>query len=70
MTRQNVFRLFLTQSKDPDKDCDCQPTWLSLTLAILPAALPVLIDKIGDILTCWFFREDEAEEVKPKRNKQ
>lgn len=80
MTRQDLLRLFLAQPKDSDKDCDCQPTWLSLALAILPAILPVLIDKIGDILIRWLFGEDqdetledsekEEEENKPKRNKQ
>lgn len=84
MTRQNLLRLFLTQSKDSDKDCDCQPTWLSLALAILPAVLPVLIDKIGDLLMRWLFGGDEEEasedseeeaeaeeeEAKPKKAKR
>ena len=84
MTRQNLLRLFLAQSKNPDKDCDCQPTWLSLALAILPAVLLVLIDKIGDLLMRWLFGEDEEEstedhkeeaeeeeeEAKPKKTKR
>lgn len=62
MTLKNFFK-FLSQIKD---ECDCedgkQPTWLTLALAILPAILPVIFDKLGDILTRWLFDEDEDEE--------
>jgi hypothetical protein len=45
-----------------DKDhCDSQPTWLSLALVILPAILPVLIEKLGDILMRYLFGEDASE---------
>jgi hypothetical protein len=55
-----------------DKDhCDSQPTWLSLALVILPAILPVLIEKLGDILMRYLFGEDaseiDQEEEKPKK---
>jgi len=53
------------EKKDSD-DCERQPYWLSLALAILPAVLPVLIDKIGEFLMRFFFREEEEEEEEEK----
>lgn len=69
----NLLRSLLTRSKDDDKDCDCQPTWLSLALAILPAVLPVLIDKLGNLLMRWLFddeEEDVLEDDDPKPSKK
>lgn len=59
-----LLRLFLSLQKKDDKDgCDCQPTWLSLALVILPAILPTLIEKLGDILMHYLFGDDDEEEV-------
>lgn len=67
-----LLRLFLSLQKKDDKDgCDCQPTWLSLALVILPAILPTFIEKLGDILMRYLFGEDaseiDQEEEKPKK---
>ena len=57
-----LLRLFLSLQKKDDKDgCDCQPTWLSLALVILPAILPTLIEKLGDILMRYLFGDDDEE---------
>ncbi len=62
MKHKTFFKLL----RHANDDCECehghQPRWLSLALAILPAILPVLIDKLGDMLMRWLF-EDKDEET-------
>lgn len=57
--------LFVNSPKhNDDKECDCgQPTWLALALAILPAVLPVLVEKLGNLLMEWFFGKETKEQV-------
>jgi hypothetical protein len=65
---QSLLRFFLKRTSNSDEECDCQPAWLALALAVLP----VLIDKIGNFLMHYLFGEDEEEEVpeeKPKKKK-
>lgn len=62
------MNLFATKT---DEHGESQPAWLAIALVILP----VLIDKIGNIIMHWLFNrdedepdeEDEEEDEEPKK---
>jgi hypothetical protein len=54
----NFFKLFPRNNNDDD-ECGCQSKWLSIALVVLPAVLPVLVEKIADFLMRYFFGEEK-----------
>jgi len=60
------------QANEPGVDSgDCQdgnePKWFLLALAVLPAILPVVVDRVGSEISGWFERRRDRKEAEEKR---
>lgn len=66
----SLLKFFLKHKHDDNEECDCQPKWLSIALVVLPAVLPVLVEKIADFLMRYFFGNDEKEPMEEEEEEE
>jgi hypothetical protein len=59
-----MIRLAMNFNPNCDDDCECpsEPKWLTLAIAILPAVLPIVFEKVADAIAWHFEKKSKSTE--------